>query len=841
MAPSPPRGKGLSAGHFRRIAVNGFGDGGNTYAWSCAWYDDHAYIGTNRHQLVIARLNVPIRHNMRIWPIPVPKRDTDYDLCGQIWRYSLATDSWERVYRSPMVPGLKGETVALAAGFRNMAVFQGKSDARPAIYTIPSCNSRGIGPVLLRSGDGRHFEVASEQGLGLGNPNVLSYRGAVPFKGRLFITPAGSRGQVNASYRTLVYCSDDPAHGNWQVSNPDGFGDPNNHGIFEMAATAHFLYAATVNIRYGLQLWKTDGEGPPPHRWTLALDHGADRGPLNQSLASLAAHGDVMYLGTGIQHGGYDRFNNIGPAAAEVLRIYPDDTWDLVVGQARMTRQGFKVPTSGYGPGFDNPSCGYMWRMRAHDGAIYVGTHESSAFAPFIDMNQFSEFQQRLLDRVTLERYLATLGGCELWRSSDGDHWVPVTRNGFGNLFNWGIRALLSTPKGLFVGTSNPFGPKIAVEGPFGWRYEDNPLGGLEVWHGAPENAGSRQGSYPLTPTTTLPLFADDLITSPDVVGALAQRQSDRLPSPLGGEGLGVRGEALASHSQPLPPEGRGAFLGGDRERQELLESLLQTGRAFTGRHAIQAFEARHHQLWGADPPQDLAAAESDLVGLTEEVEDELREYFGAGSLRNVGYWRSEVSTPRLAGEQLLKELLAALPSSPSGVLALGPDAKTLAAYLRQRWPAATVAGAAAEVPAVPPDSLDAVVWIDGPGNVERAARLAAVRRLLKPGGRLLAADMTGGPEEEAVDLLALPDAAQLVQAYQADLAAAGFVEGQVVDVTRETWARFFRHSREFFLGKLLLQQIDSEKFGRILKALPGGGMVVAAYVVASAVTPQEA
>jgi hypothetical protein len=813
MASSPPRGRGLSAGHFRRIAVNGFGDGGNTYAWSCVWYDNHAYIGTNRHQLVIARLNVPIKHNMRIWPVPVPKKDTDFDLCGQIWRYSPAPDRWERVYRSPLVPGLKGEIVALAAGFRNMAVFQGKSDSRPAIYTIPSCNSRGIGPVLLRSSDGRHFEVASEQGLGLGNPNILSYRGAVPFKGRLYITPAGSRGQVNASYRTMVYCSDDPARGNWQISNPGGFGDPNNHGLFDMTATADFLYAGTVNVRHGFQIWRTDGEGPPPHRWTLVLDRGADRGQFNQAIACAAAHGDVVYLGTGIQHGGYDRFNNIGPAAAEIIRLYPDGTWDLVVGQARMTRQGFKVPTSGYGPGFDNPSCGYMWRMRSHDGAIYAGTHETVAFAPFIDMTQFTEFQQRLLDPATLEKYLAALGGCGLWRSNDGDHWVPITRNGFGNYFNWGIRSLLSTPKGLFVGTSNPFGPKIAVEGPFGWRYEDNPLGGLEVWHGAPENAGGPASSYPLTPPTALPLFADDLVTSPEFVTAITD----------GGRGTDLGGAAT--------------------ERQELLEALLHSGRAQTGEHHIEAFEAQHHRVWGADPMRALATAEADLIGLTQDVADELREYFGAGSLRNVGYWRNETYTPRLASEQLVKELLAALPAgSPPSVLAIGPDADALANYLRQRWPSATVTGAQTEIAAelLPDDSLDVIAWIEGPSATDRATGLGLVRRLLKPGGRLLAADVIGGPEETADALLPWPDAAGLVQAYQADLTRAGFVEGKVVDTSRETWSRFYRHSREYFASKLLLQQIDQEQYDRILKALPGGGMVVAAYVVLSAEKPRK-
>ena len=80
---------------------------------------------------------------------------------------------------------------------------------------------------------------------------------------------------------------------------------------------------------------------------------------------------------------------------------------------------------------------------------------------------------------------MALRGGCELWRTTDGDRWMPVTLNGFGNYFNWGIRSLLSTPAGLFAGTANPFGPTVAVTGPAGWPHEPNPLGGTEVWHGS--------------------------------------------------------------------------------------------------------------------------------------------------------------------------------------------------------------------------------------------------------------------------------------------------------------------------------------------------------------------
>lgn len=62
----------------------------------------------------------------------------------------------------------------------------------------------------------------------------------------------------------------------------------------------------------------------------------------------------------------------------------------------------------------------------------------------------------------------------------DGVNWVPVTTNGMGNPYNMGLRTLVSTPHGMFIGTANPFGPKIMPLG--GDRYVPNPRGGCEVF-----------------------------------------------------------------------------------------------------------------------------------------------------------------------------------------------------------------------------------------------------------------------------------------------------------------------------------------------------------------------
>ena len=488
-ASSGRRPVGLSLGHFRKVATAGFGDPHNSYAYTYAWYDNRLYVGTNRDLLILARTRFKFEIPTAVWPVEMPEKLDPAEAGGQIWRYDPVTDVWQRVFKSPLTAGVDGRTVPLATGFRNMAVFQGKSDPRPALYTIPSCGTFGIGPVMLRSTDGTNFEQISEQGLGLGDPNITAFRSMLAFKGRLFMTPAGSRGgDPNVSYHASILCSDDPARGGWRVTNENGFGDPSNYGVYDMCVSGDYLYAGTMNIRSGCQLWKTDGEGKPPFRWTKVFDRGADRaGYFNQGVVSITAFRGSVYLGTGIQNGGFDRVNNIGPAPSEIIRVHPDDSWDLVVGEPRMTRSGLKAPASGYGPGFDNPFAGYMWRMAEHDGCLYVGTYDSSAMFPFA---KFTEHDRKILDPALIEGFMKWRGGCELWRTHDGNHWVQVTRNGFGNPYNWGIRTLISTPRGLFVGTANPFGPRVAVAGAAGWRYEDNPRGGIEVWHGSLDHHG---------------------------------------------------------------------------------------------------------------------------------------------------------------------------------------------------------------------------------------------------------------------------------------------------------------------------------------------------------------
>ncbi len=814
----------LCGGHFRRIAERGFGDGRNHYAYCYAWFNDHLYIGTNRDLLVLLKRRFKFEVPMAVWPVPVPEQIDPQNLCAEIWRYSPTREQWKRVYRSPLVPGLEGRSVPLAAGFRNMAAFQGRSDPSPTLYTIPSCGSFGAGVVLMRCVDGETFEPVSEPGMGLGNDNITSFRGVIAFKGRLFATPSGSRGaNPNVSHHAAILCSDDPVRGNWQVANPHSFGDPSNLSIHDMAVCGEFLYAGTMNVREGFQVWKTDALGEPPFRWTQVLDRGADRGPLNQVVVSMCELNGDLYIGSGIQNGGHDRMNNVGPAAGEVIRVRPDDSWELSVGDARWTRHGLSIPTSGMGPGWDNPFAGYIWRMCAHDGWLYVGTFDSSAFLPYARLD---ERTSKLLDASMIDRYLRARGGAELWRTQDGRSWTPVTRNGFGNPYNYGFRALVSSPHGLFVGTANPFGPQVAVRTASGFRYQDNPRGGIEVYLGRSGHAGVRDGDE-LTPIRARAEL------SPQSARRLRVSSLDLPEAPPS------RLAQDADDCDVGAPDAPGVF-----------------GNAVAGASSCGVED----YLW--DPLMRLALTREHSDG-AQDVERELDEYFG-GRLRCAGLWLDAGDTPRSASVALLDELIdAALPvgapAESRSALLIAPapvEAAQQARARRSEWEFTTVFRAPAKREEkrmlsgvatflacrsdslrLPPGRFDAVIALEPCAGASLASVAVACAGALRPGGTLALAELLSARVLPGV-ASAQADATQC--AVDA-LRAAGLCDVRVQDIAASGWIRFCRHSRLYFSLRRFLQQIDSQTQQSVLRALPGGLEGVAAHVLCYANKPKGA
>lgn len=473
---------------FVRIAEGGFGDGWNAYAHSMAWFAGALYVGTTRANLCSIKAARP--PNLNFWPVRCPDDVYEIDRRAEIWRFDPHVRSWRQVFRSPWVELEGGVQVPRDIGYRGMSVFRGASDEAPALYVCTWAPSRSGQPsIILRSEDGRRFEPVSRQEA---DPGVNTYRALRTFKGRLYTSPAGrSAGWQGLSHLGVEDCTaglalvlenSDPANRPWRLANSPSFGDPGNVAVFDLAVFNDHLYAGTVNPR-GFQVWKTAARGEPPYQWTRVLTEGAYRGPLNEGVATMCAHDGRLYIGSGIQHGGYDRTYRIGPAAAELLRIADDDSWELLVGAPRHTPDGFKEPLSRLGPGFDNFFAGYLWNSCSHDGWLYVGTYDWSVFLSYLPLDTWPQRMAQIFRYLPIADLPDKIGGFDLWRSRDGAIWEPVTRNGFGNPFNYGARRMMSTPSGLFLGTANPFGPEIGQIDDVGeWGYQANPRGGLEVW-----------------------------------------------------------------------------------------------------------------------------------------------------------------------------------------------------------------------------------------------------------------------------------------------------------------------------------------------------------------------
>lgn len=469
--------RGLRRTDFRRIATGGFGDGLNAYAHSMTWYKGRLYVTTMRGSFALMRLRLGL--DLDVWPIDCPLDPFELDLRAEIWAYDPLEDMWERVFKAPWIAGSDGSRIPRDITYRAATVHRDPASGEERLYISTWCPAKGPGPVIMSTDDGRNFRVTCEPGL-CGLP-VTTIRSLVSFKGRLYTTPVGSRGgNTNISAHSVIYESRNPESGDWQPVSEFGFGDATNLSLIECMAWGDHLYVSTGNNK-GFQLWRSTCEGTPPYHWEQVLKDGCGRGALNQGGTSLYPFKNALYIGSGIQRGGVDRENKIGPAGAELIRLNEDLSWDLIVGDARDTPDGRREPRSGRYAGFDQYFNGYFWRMCEHDGWLYLGTFEWSTVLGYINRSRWPTVMSNLIARVSPQTILEYGSGFDLYRSRDGDNWVPVTTNGMGNPYNMGLRTFASTPYGLFFGTANPWGPRIMpLDGRN--RYVHNPRGGCEIY-----------------------------------------------------------------------------------------------------------------------------------------------------------------------------------------------------------------------------------------------------------------------------------------------------------------------------------------------------------------------
>jgi hypothetical protein len=467
LAPALPAAKDrpLWEGDFYRAAPRGFGEVANGWAQSMTWWKDHLYVGTGRQGACTALFSIwrfvatLLGQEFADTWLPYPPRDPDLfcaadgaDLLlqAEIWRWSPVTDTWLRVFQSPNdldnpgtgppAPPRVGKKLPYEITFRGMTA-HAEPNGTSALYafgvnaTVMWDRNQLPPPRVLRSTDGLNFiPIPQTPGTFLGdfpfNPDHSSFRSPVSHEGKLFVLSGPVFGQG-----TLIG-SADPARGDdaWFL------GSPPELMFYEMASFNGWLYLGTFNpFGNGYSVVKTRTEGPPPYTFVTVVPGGAflPERP-SKSVVSMHVNGGRLYVGTGSQ--------------TELIRINPDDTWDLLVGPPRQVPRPnggteWKYPLSGLDAGFGQSLNDHAWQMDTIDERLYIGTFNAS-LASYYDPVSGPLLQHNM--------------GAHLYQTRDGWYYNAVTTNGFadpsdpdGGRYDYGIRTMAVTPHGVFMGTVN--------------------------------------------------------------------------------------------------------------------------------------------------------------------------------------------------------------------------------------------------------------------------------------------------------------------------------------------------------------------------------------------------
>lgn len=480
--------------YFEKIADNGFASETgnfdyyrhNNYAWSMEEFNGELYVGTGRSvdtfNIMWETLWAAMQPGVRPPELPDVAHPpflqdflqkvgpaylvTDKEAFrewvsvsqAEIWRYD--NRDWERVYQAPKVDSfLRTSTgtipeprykVAQTSGFRSMITFTDNTGVE-ALYAASGGFSLAISsPMLYRTTNGDDWET-------LATPAAMGRetRAMAVLNGKLYVGVGGRDGSGGAT--PAVWCNDDPTDptGWVQVMNFDTL-DSTNLGVKVMCDYNGLLYVGTQN-QDGFQVWRSTSGNPTSNAdWVRVVADGAgDR--YNVNAQTMQVFNGLLYVSTVSLPflSGYPDMKGF-----EIIRIFPDDTWQLVMGARNPVDSpgpmyDNRTPISGWPAGFGNPMAFYGWSMEAYNGFLFVGNLDTTVFLRYLD-----DYEGDIPDIPNLDSMVAAaekISGCDLWCSPNGYLWLPVTIDGFNTPENYGFRTMKATSMGLFLGTANPF------------------------------------------------------------------------------------------------------------------------------------------------------------------------------------------------------------------------------------------------------------------------------------------------------------------------------------------------------------------------------------------------
>ncbi len=434
------------------------------------------------------------------------------DLRSRIFRLKLDGESpWELVYTAPMVPvpGQPGVTVPLELGYRGMQVFT-DSEEETALYVVTDSGITRTSRVLkISQNSDPHppnlqdlvkevFRVTSA---------TTSLRPIAVHEGKLYI------GANNDVYEA----ANPEATASWtRIATDADFGNVYSSGkramLWQFTSFNGYLYAAMMEDvnPAGDQ---TEGNGgawlfkgrydEDESKWiwtpivadkTIFPDAPYPKGMGNRfnSTFCLASFKNNLYVGTLMTFPSLIATGNLGLVLQnrippQIYRFDTNDVGTMVIGDTVGTTKStiFNSRAGNYGAGFFTPNFfqllqdpairdanfslnQYLWWMAEYKGKLYASTFDLRVFLKYMTRDNLEDLGmidpgddtawsrvQSMLDG--LNTFNDNPAGFDLFVTSDGNNWSPVTRDGFGDQFNYGGRILLPTDDLLYIGTANPF------------------------------------------------------------------------------------------------------------------------------------------------------------------------------------------------------------------------------------------------------------------------------------------------------------------------------------------------------------------------------------------------
>lgn len=290
---------------------------------------------------------------------------------------------------------------------------------------------------------------------GFGNRHNLCAWSMTEFKKHIYV------GTLNFTDGCQVFRSNCGDKGTWKQINENGFGNLNkSEGARTMIVFKNLLWVATFSMKYGTQIWVTNGleDKKGKINWKKANINGFGEGEKVQGSRAMVIFKDKLYVGTQCKKGAPSVFSYDGPT--DFNRIEPDK-WNCVNNDMKKNINDIA----------DFSVIGEMINFKTTEANNYIYASLYSEVVPLIG-KLLREFNTKNILKII--KFFTALR-CRIFRY-DGIKWQQISKPGFGKSNIMTMSSLLHS-KRIYFGTTNMLGGEI-------WKTEDGQKWGRIVKRG---------------------------------------------------------------------------------------------------------------------------------------------------------------------------------------------------------------------------------------------------------------------------------------------------------------------------------------------------------------------